>query len=299
MNVFDLHCDTVYRCLKENLDITDNELDFGASFEPDGVRGQFFAAFIPDELCGMHATEFANKLIDEFYFQTEKHQDLFSDKPKTGMITPLLSIENASALGGDIKNIDSFKGRGVKMMTLTWNGENELGYGSKCKGRLKAFGKEVVRRMYKAGMAVDVSHLNDEGFYDVIDMGSGPVCASHSSSRAIFEHERNLTDRQFSLIKESGGIVGLNFADSFLCEGQSGIEDVFRHAEHFLSIGGENVLCIGSDFDGAKMPCGVKGYDGLRSVYEYFINHGIPKKTADKIFFENAAAFFGLHIANE
>ena len=99
MNVFDLHCDTVYRCLKENLDITDNKLDFGASFEPDGVRGQFFAAFIPDELGGIHATEFANKLIDEFYLQTGKHQDLFSDKPKTGKITPLLSIENASALG--------------------------------------------------------------------------------------------------------------------------------------------------------------------------------------------------------
>ena len=181
------------------------------------------------------------------------------------------------------------------MMTLTWNGENELGYGSKCKGRLKAFGKEVVKRMYKAGMAVDVSHLNDEGFYDVIDMGNGPVCASHSSSRAIFEHERNLTDRQFSLIKDSGGIVGLNFADRFLCEGQSGIEDVFRHAEHFLSIGGENVLCIGSDFDGAKMPYGVKGYDGLRSVYEYFINHGIRKKQPIRYFSKMPPLFRSLN----
>ena len=100
MNVFDLHCDTVYRCLKENLDITDNGLDFSASFEPDGVRGQFFAAFIPDELCGIHATEFANKLIDEFYLQTEKHQDLFSDKPKTGMIQPTRFSNTRSAATG-------------------------------------------------------------------------------------------------------------------------------------------------------------------------------------------------------
>ena len=107
-------------------------------------------------------------------------------------------------------------------------------------GTLTAFGREAVREMERLSIAIDLSHASERLFYAVAEQTSGPLVASHSDSRTLCSHPRNLTDEQFCLIRDRGGLVGLNFCPDFLRNGgNAGIEDLYRHAEHFLSLGGE------------------------------------------------------------
>lgn len=185
--------------------------------------------------------------------------DCLVDK-KTGI---LLSIEDGGVLLGERERLSDFYEKGVRLITLTWNHENEIGSpnsqdAEKMQRGLKAFGFEVIEEMSRLGMLVDVSHLSDGGFFDVAHtmkrLGK-PFIASHSNARAVTAHPRNMTDEMIRVLSESGGIMGLNFAPHFLNaanskEGESRIEDMVRHVMHIRNVGGTQVLSIGSDFDG-------------------------------------------------
>jgi len=167
----------------------------------------------------------------------------------------LLSIEEGGVLEGSIDNLYNFYEEGIRAMTLTWNYENEIGYpNAEYKYQhhgLKPFGFEVVNEMNKLGMIVDVSHLSDQGFFDVMRCTKKPVIASHSCSRTIQNHERNLTDEMIRLISEKGGVVGLNFFGFFINGTlNSKIDDMIPHLKHIHKVGGEGVLALGTDFDG-------------------------------------------------
>ena len=139
-----------------------------------------------------------------------------SERP--GHCGAILSVEGGSAAAGSLDNIRSMYRDGVRLMTLTWNAENELGHGvwSPEGGGLSPFGKEAVALMNRLGMIVDVSHLSDAGFADVAKISENPFVASHSCSRALCPHRRNLTDEMFSVIRDRGGLVGINFCREFL-----------------------------------------------------------------------------------
>ena len=180
-------------------------------------------------------------------------------------------------------------------MTLTWNGSCEIGDGALVKhpSGLTEFGRQVVRNMEEYKMAVDISHASDPLFYEVAEMATRPLVASHSNSRAVCSHPRNLTDEQFGMIRDSGGLVGLNFYPAFLeNSGEASYLSVLKHAEHFLSLGGEETLSIGSDFDGADMPNGIRGIQDIGILYEAFLKHGYKEDIVKAIFFENAYKFF-------
>lgn len=305
MRLFDLHCDTLYRAYAEKKSLVQN--DFHISINKGKVYKpwlQCMAVWIPDNVRNINALNLfsnAKKLLDselsvlsDFCLQikNKKDFDIVNQAEKCGII---LTVEGGAVLGGDIKNLDYLNQCGVKMMTLTWNGSCEIGDGCMCKNSkgITEFGKQVIRKMNDLNMLVDVSHASEKLFYDVVEINKKPLVASHSCSKSVFNHVRNLTDEQFNIIKNSGGVVGINFADIFLNgKNNSSIYDILRHIEYFLSLGGEKTISLGSDFDGSDMPAGILGIESMNDLYELFLKKNYKEDLVNDIFFNNANKLF-------
>lgn len=182
---------------------------------------------------------------------------------------------------------------GVKMMTLTWNGPNAIGSGHDTRDGLTRFGREVVREMEEHRMVVDVSHLNDRGFSDLVEVATRPFVASHSNARSVCGHRRNLTDAQARTIFEGGGIVGLNYCRDFLREGSGDVtpDAVLRHVDRLLELGGERGLALGSDYDGTDVPTWLDGCERVGTLHELIERH-FGREIAERVFYENARDFF-------
>lgn len=300
MRLFDLHCDTLYRAYDEQKTLNQPEFHLSAD------RGKRFskwlqamAIWVPDTIteedslllfknayqllqkeCKRHGLAVCRNYHD---MQTANHGVIFT-------------VENAAALGGDIQNVDLFYEYGVRIVTLTWNAQNQLGGGADTTANngLTPFGKDVVRAFNQKGIVCDVSHASDTLFNDVTAFSTQPVIATHSNARAVTSHKRNLTNEQFCTIKNSGGIVGLNFSQLFLNNTPNAATayDIIKHAEHFLSLGGEDTLCIGSDFDGTDMPEGIKGVEDMEYLYQLFLKENYSETLLDKLFYKNAYTFF-------
>lgn len=304
MRVFDLHCDTLTACLGKKLELLDNgrmvDLRFAGQAE-DWV--QCFAVFVPDRVSGEDAVKWVRDHGAYFYEQAEQHADKLRTvktagdlaAPSDGRCRGMLTIEGGRAFAGQLERIDEFYRLGVRMTTLTWNGENELGFGAAENRGLKPFGREAVKRMRQLGMAVDVSHLSDAGLEDVFALDDGPVVASHSNCRSVCGHRRNLTDGQIREIVRRGGLIGLNFFTEFLNDNpeEAGMEDIHRHLEHLLELGGEKTAALGSDYDGAKIPAEFDHCEKLPKLYEYLLKKNYSDALLDDVFYGNAARFFG------
>ncbi len=305
MKYFDLHCDTIAACAQKGISLLENNLHISLKkAEALETYVQCYAVFVPDNLRGQAAFDWFLQASDRLALEIERggkllpcgkpgDLDRVETEKKHGAI---LTVESAAGLGGKLENIEEFSRRGVRMCTLTWNGENELGQGLFAENKigLTEFGKKAVQKFESAGIIVDISHASPELFWDVAEIAQKPLVASHSNSKSLCSFPRNLTDRQFAAVKDSGGLVGLNFCPAFLNdqEDQASMEDVLRHAEHFLSLGGEDVVAMGSDFDGTGLP--VDMTDGLGCIprlYELFLRH-YSQELTDKIFYGNAARFF-------
>lgn len=182
---------------------------------------------------------------------------------------------------------------GVRLMTLTWNYENALGYPNGSAGGLKPAGYEAVECMQELGMIVDVSHLSDRGFLDVMNMAKKPVAASHSCARSLCGHRRNLTDEQLKALGENGGIVGVNFHAPFLKEhGVSGsVEDVAHHLRHIISCAGSEAAAFGSDYDGMQGTPKWGDVSGMPRLIGALSSY-FSAETLDQICYKNAARLF-------
>ena len=187
---------------------------------------------------------------------------------------------------------------GVRMMTLTWNGENEIGKGSADQDfGLKPFGVEVIKEMENMGMVIDVSHLSDAGLRDVLKNVDCAVAASHSNLREICGHRRNLTDEYFKEMVRREGIVGINFYKAFLNnnEENASLSDIIKHIERMLLLGGENAVCMGSDYDGCDVVNGIRKMKDIPNLYD-LVEKEFGKELAEKIFWKNAYNFFAKRI---
>ena len=313
MRFFDLHCDTVTECYKQQKQLYENDLHL--SVERGNALdawGQVFAIWIPDTYRGQAAWEYFEENYAFFLHQTQANSISFcrsfaqtQDAMRQKKCAALLAVEGGAVLAGELENVQRLYDKGVRLLTLTWNAENELGYGCQSEGgTMKPFGIEVLHELEKYRMIADVSHLCKTGFYDVLEQSNGAVIASHSTSAEVlrstrtdsldktFSIRRALEDDQVRALCAHGGLIGLNFCGSFLGDpGEDGMEAALRHIYRFLELGAENNLSIGSDFDGCTIHPELSGIEKMPSFYEYLRNNGFEKTLCDKIFFENALHF--------
>lgn len=315
MKLFDLHCDTAGECYNRKQPLFDGNLHMNLCKGRELDKWcQLFAIWIPDELRGKDAEEYFEKVFlnfkSEISMNSEKIKlykgfDDLNEAKNSHKCGAILTCEGASPFAGNDR-IHLAKEYGVKLITLTWNSENEIGFGcqSGCDLGLKPAGKQLLKDMERLNIVADVSHLNGAGFYEAVSSGAR-VIASHSNSKTVLEKtradsedkffscRRNLDDEQIKLLIECGGLIGINFCRNFLGdENDDGFEAVYRHMSYILDMGGENVLSIGSDFDGCEINPELAGVDKISALAEFLHQKGFDKNLIDRIFYENAYNFF-------
>lgn len=210
----------------------------------------------------------------------------------------LLTLEDAVPVGTSLKRLHQFYDSGVRMITLTWNNENTVGYPNSreksvmSKG-LKPFGKMLVEEMNDLGMVIDVSHLSDGGFWDVARRSRKPFVASHSNARAVTSHPRNLTDEMIRVIAEKGGVIGLNFCPGFLSgKNISTINGMLHHIYHIYQVGGEDVLALGSDLDGISGRIQLDSCDKIPLLAKALKRYKMSERVLEKMWNRNALRVF-------
>ena len=307
MRFFDFHCDTIGECYLQNKHLARNDLHIdlqkSSSF---ASYGQVFAIWIPDEKRGEAAFTYYQAVRDCFYGEcAENAEKILPCKTAADLetafcahkVAAVLAVEGGAVLGGDLEKLDELYHDGVRLMTLTWNDTNEIGNGcfAENKGGLTDFGKQVVQKMQNMHMLVDVSHLNERGFYDVAEYTEKPFLASHSDADIVnnpYAKARNLSDDQIQVLVARNGLIGINLCADFLGnDGQTGADAVLRHISHFLNLGAENILSFGCDYDGCTVHPSLDGIENIPYLADYLLQHGISEKTLQKIFFENGYRF--------
>lgn len=311
MRLIDLHCDTIWELMKrkeEHLNRNTCCVDI-EKLQKSGSLAQFFACFIymeqfqgeeRYEAAYRHALAMIAHAKKEFC-ETSAHialarnyAEMNANREKS-LISAFLTIEEGGVLDGHMERLEKLYEEGINLITLTWNYENCIGYpNSKDEGimqkGLKPFGIEVVEEMNGRGMIIDVSHLSDGGFWDVIKYSKKPVVASHSNARALCQHPRNLSDEMIRALADNGGIAGLNLYPFFVTsDGVITAEHVADHLYHMYQVGGEDVLAIGTDFDGFDEGVSDIAHIGqMDRVYAAAKRKGFTERQMEKIWHGNA-----------
>lgn len=308
--VFDGHCDTILEVMNHKRTFekksTTGHLDIPRMKEG-GVNVQFFAVFIEDIYKPDRSLKRTLQLIDCFYREIEKNQDDISlvanynqikEANKTGKIAAILSIEGGEALEGDLGVLRILYKLGVRLLTLTWNQRNQIADGigeSRTSSGLTKFGLKVIDEMNRLGMLIDVSHLSETGFWDVIKRSKAPIVASHSNCYALCPHLRNLKDEQIKALADKGGVIGIAFVPDFLTleKRKTTVEDMVKHIDYLVDKAGIDCVGLGSDFDGTgSLPLGLEGVDKVPNITEELLNRGYKEKDIKKILGENFLRVF-------
>ncbi len=305
MHFADFHCDTVgvlYEQPKRLETLQKNHLQLDAQrLHEIGAMLQHFALFIDMK---KYQNPYATTLDMLDYYDTQlalcknyiqpatNTADIFT-AIRQGKTAAILTIEEGGILDGDLSRLDTLYLRGVRLLTLTWNYANCIDD----RHGLTAFGKQVTERCEQLRIVVDVSHLSDQGFYDVYDMCSRPFVASHSNARSICPHARNLTDDMIQKLANRGGKIGINFCPAFT-EGVTSpspygtINSIVRHIRHIYRIGGIACLCIGSDFDGIDRHLELDHVGMMPLLFDALKKDGFAESEIDAIFYKNMLTFY-------
>lgn len=205
----------------------------------------------------------------------------------------ILSLEGADALCTNLAALDMFYKKGVRLLTITWNNNNAAGFSiTSEKGGITPFGKKLIKKCEQKNILIDLSHLSDEGFYDVCAAAQKPFICSHSNSRHICNNSRNITDDMFKELIKINGAVGINFFPDFL-GGSGSMKDILRHIDYFCSLGGEKNIGIGSDFDGIRiMPEGCHSAKFIYDIAENLLRLNYSEKCVSGILFDNFFRIF-------
>jgi len=298
--IVDGHCDSIIDFVEGRRKLAD---DTGsghwdlARAKRAGVGLQFMAAFIETKfkpnlatLRGLELVEAVHRFVAEqeaaaFLVQSRSDLALLPDGERVGV---LLSIEGGEILGESLFLVDILHRLGVRAFGLTWNQRNALADGVgeiAAQSRLTTFGERVVRRLNDLGILVDVSHLNEPGFWHVLDISTQPIIASHSSAKALCDHRRNLSDEQLRALARQRGVVGVNFAPHFLrADGCATRADVVRHIQHIAAVAGVETVGLGSDFDGIEtVPVGLEQVGDLPQLIEDLRSAGFNRTEIELI----------------
>lgn len=311
----DMHCDTLMRAYidgKETIyELPELMLDVKRLREG-GALAQFFAIFmLPESMRKDFGESFPQDMdyIKACLQIHEKTLDTYSDaigsvksleeyleNKKNGKIGSILSLEDGRAVNNNMDNLKWMRSEGIRMIALLWNYENCFGYPNSKDVRvmeqgLKSFGKEAIEVMNDLGILIDVSHLNDGGFWDVVKLTKKPFVASHSNCRAIAPHQRNLTDEMIRALADKGGVMGVNFCGPFLNEDavgrESRIPQMIKHLNHMINVGGSDVAAIGTDFDGTYGEFDIPECSKMQLLFDAMAQEGFTQGQIEKIAFGN------------
>ncbi len=338
MYIADMHCDSIMKvwlARREGRNISLRDSSNAPAAGPDGLQvdlmkmkaggylAQNFALYVDLQIEDgtspwTQFTEMAEIFHEEMAAnadvvrQARTCEEILANRD-AGLLSAVMTVEEGGVLEGDLNRLDRLYEEGVRMMTLTWNYENELGspndvpdgvdedyrqffsFAPRADNGLKQTGFEAVERMQELGIVMDVSHLSDAGFYDVAKAVKGPFVASHSNARAISGCHRNMTDDMIRTVGEHGGVIGLNFCPEFLEEGpseaecRSTIDGLVQHARHIMNAGGREVLGIGTDFDGmGDCPLEIGDASQMPALIDGFQRQGFTESEIEDICWRNA-----------
>lgn len=305
--LIDLHCDTLtnssqFRTGNPNT-LDDPERTLSLSTLPRDVNwAQFYAVFVPDEFQGQAAVDY----FEQNRLNFQRQMELFAHRVThcrgaaemeaawaAGKTAAFLTIENGTPINGDLSRIQTLAEQGVCCMTLVWNGDYEIGSGHATQKGLTQFGKSVIPELEKHGILIDVSHLNDVGFSDLLAVAKKPFVATHSNARSVCAHKRNLTDDMIREMVRRDCLIGLNYYVNFLSDDGTvdSLDCLYRHILHFFALGAQNNLALGSDFDGADVPDCLNTPTKAAGIYDYLLSRGMSRELAQGILYRNALNF--------
>lgn len=327
MKVIDMHCDTImaiYEGEKKNetMELRQNDLNISVEkMEKGDYLTQCFAMFVP--LANVeNAFETVNEMIDVFYQELDKNKDKLAlalnyediiQNQKDGKMSAVLTIEEGGTTKGNLHFLRNLYRLGVRMITLTWNYENGIGFPNLMKGEkgitdstipntkdgLTPEGIALVQEMERLGMIIDVSHLSDAGFYDVLKYTTKPFVASHSNARGQCNHVRNMTDDMILKLAKRGGVMGINYAASFLevpaaddPHHMSTIDNMVKHIQYIKNLAGIDCIGLGSDFDGIPQNLEMKDASQLPMLEKALSEAGFSQEEIEKVFYKNVLRVF-------
>ena len=304
--VFDFHCDTAFALLGDNMnsagDLRKNtcHIDLDRASKLAGYA-QCFACFttsIPEPMRGVDPVLVFERELATIQREIDKNSDCISiayspkeieENRAKGMMSAILTLEGTAGIGYNPELLEDLSMIGFRVVSLGWNEKNPLTGSNVTGGGLTDQGRAFVKEAQRLGMLVDVSHISDEGFWDIMKITEAPIIATHSNSRALCGHSRNLTDDMFKAIAETGGVAGYNMCDGFTGEDPT-IDTVCDHMLRFLELDptGRSVA-LGGDLDGVDaMPKGFEGVQDWPKLAARLLERGVDEKTLRNIFWNNA-----------
>jgi membrane dipeptidase len=309
MFVLDSHCDTpsqILRIRDISLDNKGVHVDF-PKLKQGGVDGAFFALYVPASMSEAEALEYSRKMLSGVRemleanrstaaLATSRHEAL--ENQSKGLISVFLGLENGSPLGHSLSLLDEFHSAGVRYITLCHSADNEICDSCASTNKrwhgLSPFGRELVGEMNRKGILVDVSHVSDETFYDVVRYSKEPFVATHSCCRALASHPRNMSDDMIRALASKGGVIQINFYPVFL-DGSVTEDNMFTvkmpsyrrivdHIDHVVSLVGINHVGLGSDFDGIDVtPEGMEDASNFYRVFDEMRLRGYSETDIEKV----------------
>ena len=254
-----------------------------------------YAVPLPDPIPHEEAARIADELFDALCGLPVERATSAADF-REGVVTAIVHMEGAEPIARDLSNLESWYSKGLRSIGPTWSRPNDFAEGvpfrfpssSDTGGGLTAAGRELVSACNRLGILVDLSHLNWAGFWDVARLSDAPLVATHSNAHALCAASRNLTDLQLDAIRDSGGVVGVNFAVTFLREDglldrSTGIGEIVRHIDYYVERMGVDHVAFGSDFDGAAMPDELGGIAGFPKLVDALKAAGHDDDVVEKI----------------
>lgn len=304
LSLFDTHCDTALELYERHAGLDRNDcchisLDSAAVYEN---YAQYYAIWsnrrLDDETCWQEFVKAADyfkaelaRLTDRAAFVTTSAE--LEAAVSAGKHAAILAVEDARLTAGRLERLDELYARGVRYLTLLWGGDTCVGGSHNTQNGLTDFGKALAGRCFERGIVPDISHASEQSVDDLIPIAQQyrkPFIATHSNSYTVYSHTRNLRDRHFEAIKELGGIVGVSLCPPHLTDTSlrpATAEDVFAHIEYYLSIGGEDMVGFGADWDGTDLPEGFSNVGDLTQMAEIMARHNYTDELIHKIFWKN------------
>jgi len=316
MQFIDMHCDTLmgaYRNPGFPLRANDKTMVDFLRMKQGGQMAQFFAMFLPPPGAYKHMglekpiddDDYIDQLSAALKRNVAENSDLIAmagnademlHNWENGKMSAILTIEDGRSVQGSLDNIQKYYDMGVRAIALTWNFKNCFGTPNSSDPMVMAegltdFGKDAVVFMQEKGMLVDVSHLSDGGFWDIVKLVKKPFVATHSNCRGISPHQRNLTDEMIRALADKGGVSGINFCANFLNpdirDDHSTARMIVEHIRHFINVGGVECVGMGTDFDGIGGELEVGSSDQVPMIWDLMRKEGLSEDTIEKVAYKN------------